>query len=49
MIEELPPVPLAGGSERFGALPDVGFYRVTAQAVGGTPDAVAILQTTYRR
>ena len=49
VIEELPPVPMAGGSERFGALPDVGFYRVTAQAVGGTTDAVAILQTTYRR
>lgn len=49
VIEELPAVPLAGGSERFGPLPDIGFYRVTAQAVGGTNDAVAILQTTYRR
>jgi type IV pilus assembly protein PilX len=49
VIEELPPVPLAGGSERFGPLPDVGFFRVTAQAVGGTADAVTILQTTYRR
>jgi len=49
VIEEMPPVPIAGGSERFGPLPDVGFYRVTAQAVGGTTDAVAILQTTYRR
>ena len=49
VIEEMPPVPVAGGSERFGPLPDVGFYRVTAQAVGGTADAVAILQTTYRR
>jgi type IV pilus assembly protein PilX len=49
VIEELPPVPQAGGSARFGPLPDVGFYRVTAQAVGGTTDAVVILQTTYRR
>jgi type IV pilus assembly protein PilX len=49
VIEELPPVPVVGGSERFGPLPDVGFYRVTAQAVGGTADAVSVLQTTYRR
>ena len=49
VIEELPPVPVAGGSERFGPLPDIGFYRVTAQGVGGTSDAVSILQTTYRR
>jgi type IV pilus assembly protein PilX len=49
VIEELPPVPVAGGSQRFGPLPDIGFYRVTAQAVGGSADAVTILQTTYRR
>jgi type IV pilus assembly protein PilX len=49
VIEELPAVPVAGGSERFGPLPDIGFYRVTAQGVGGTADAVSILQTTYRR
>lgn len=49
VIEELPPVPVAGGSERFGPLPDIGFYRVTAQGVGGSADAIAILQTTYRR
>jgi type IV pilus assembly protein PilX len=49
VIEELPPVPDEGGSERFGPLPDIGFYRVTAQGVGGSVDAVAILQTTYRR
>ena len=48
-IEELPAVPPEGGSERFGALPDYGFYRVTAAAVGGTTDAVTILQTTFRR
>lgn len=49
VIEELPPVPEAGGSERFGALPDIGFYRITAQAQGGSADAITILQTTYRR
>ena len=49
VIEELPAVPIEGGSERFGALPDAGFYRVTARGVGGTADAVSILQTTYRR
>ena len=49
VIEELPPVPAEGDSLRFGALPDVGFYRVTARAVGGTTDAVSVLQITYRR
>jgi type IV pilus assembly protein PilX len=49
VIEELPALPDTGGSERFGALPDVGFYRITAQAQGGSADAVTILQTTYRR
>lgn len=49
VIEELPSVPVEGGSERFGPLPDVGFYRVTARGLGGSADAVSILQTTYRR
>jgi type IV pilus assembly protein PilX len=49
VIEELPAVPVAGGSERFAPLPDAGFFRVTAQGVGGTADAITILQTTYRR
>lgn len=49
VIEELPALPAEGGSVRFGALPEVGFYRVTALGFGGTADAVAILQTTYRR
>jgi type IV pilus assembly protein PilX len=49
VIEELPAVPVEGGSERFGPLPEIGFYRVTARAVGGTTDAVSVLQTTYRR
>lgn len=49
VIEELPPVPIAGGSVRFGALPDVRFYRVTARGVGGTQDAVNLLQSNYQR
>lgn len=49
VIEELPPVPAPGGSLRFGALPETAFYRVTARAVGGTTDAVSVLQITYRR
>lgn len=49
VIEELPSVPAEGDSVRFDALPDIAFYRVTARGVGGTEDAVAILQTTYRR
>lgn len=49
VIEELPPIPSPGDSARFGPLPEVGVYRVTARAEGGTTDAVVILQTTYRR
>lgn len=49
VIEELPPLPAAGGSVRFGALPEAGFYRITARGVGGTEEAVSILQSTYRR
>lgn len=49
IIEELPALPAEGGSVRFGALPEIGFYRVTARGFGGTSDAVVILQTTYRR
>jgi type IV pilus assembly protein PilX len=49
VIEELPRVTLPGGSVKFGALPDVGFYRVTARSLGGVADAVVILQSTYRR
>lgn len=49
VIEELPPVPAPGDSVRFGALPEVGFYRVTARGVGGSAEAVSIIQSTYRR
>ena len=49
VIEEMPPIAGSGDSLRFGPLPDVGVYRVTARSTGGTNDAVVILQTTYRR
>lgn len=49
VIEELPPIPGSDDSIAFGPLPDVGVYRVTSRATGGTPDAVVILQSTYRR
>lgn len=49
VIEELPPLPAPGGSLKFGALPEVGLYRITARGTGGSDDAVRILQTTYRR
>lgn len=46
VIEELPPeLPLAPDEP----LADPEFYRVTARGVGGTTDAVVILQATYRR
>ncbi len=49
VIEELPPVPAPGESLAFGPLSEVGVYRITARGVGGTEDAVSILQTTFRR
>lgn len=49
VIEELPAVPGEGDSVAFGALPEVGFYRITARGIGGTTDAIVILQSTYRR
>ena len=49
IIEELPPVPIEGESEKFGALPEPELYRITARGMGGTMNAVVILQSTYRR
>ena len=49
VVEELPRVTLPGGSVKFGALSDAGFYRITARSLGGVADAVVILQSTYRR
>jgi type IV pilus assembly protein PilX len=52
VVEELPvSLSSANGSlvEGGGGVGEAGFYRITARAVGGSTDAVAILQTTYRR
>ncbi|MGF1615871.1 MAG: PilX N-terminal domain-containing pilus assembly protein [Gammaproteobacteria bacterium] len=51
LIEALPPIPASGtgGSSKFGALADVGVYRVTARGVGGTAAAVVMLEATFRR
>lgn len=51
LIEALPSIPASGtgGSAKFGALPDIGVYRITARGVGGTTTAVVMLEGTYRR
>ena len=49
VIEELPVVEDTAGSVRFPPAPGMEFYRITAQAQGGSADAITILQTTYRR
>lgn len=50
VVEELwtsgPPV---GGSVALAPLEPTTLYRVTARGIGGTEDAVAIVQTLYRR
>ncbi|MGX2042138.1 pilus assembly PilX family protein [Methylocaldum sp. MU1018] len=38
-----------GGSVKFGPIPDVGRFRITARGVGGTTDAVVLLQSYYNR
>lgn len=49
-IVELPPVPPAGSSARKGiAVPDTSFYRVIARAEGGSAEAGAIIETTFKR
>lgn len=50
IIEELPPVPPAGGTLAADEpLGELSMYRVTARAVGGSGNAVVILQTIYQR
>jgi type IV pilus assembly protein PilX len=49
VIEELPAVPSAGFSKKAGAIPETGYYRVTARGVGGNPNTLRFVQTTYRR
>ncbi|KXX66175.1 PilX N-terminal domain-containing pilus assembly protein [Marichromatium gracile] len=47
VIEELAPAPTS--STKFGPLPDIRYYRVTARSLGGTSNARVILQTVYQR
>jgi type IV pilus assembly protein PilX len=49
VIEELPRVEIPGASVKFGPQPDFGLYRLTARSVGGTTDAVVMLQAVFRR
>jgi type IV pilus assembly protein PilX len=53
IIEELPPLPTStsGGSvkESPTLFSEVGIYRVTARGVGGTGNAVVMIEGTYRR
>ncbi|OOG24912.1 hypothetical protein B1C78_07505 [Thioalkalivibrio denitrificans] len=50
VIEQFPPSPdPAGTLAADGPMPEVEMFRVTARAVGGSAEAVVILQTTFRR
>lgn len=49
VIEELPSVPGTGFSLKAGAIPETGYYKVTARGVGGNLNTVRLVQTTYRR
>ncbi len=49
IIEELPPVPEAGASLEAGVPSEANYYRVTARGVGGTENAVVMVQSTYKR
>lgn len=49
IIEELPPVPEAGGSLEAGVPTERSFYRVTARGTGGTQNAVVMVQSIYKR
>lgn len=50
VIEELTlAAPVSNGSVKLAPLETTSLYRVTARGVGGTPDAVAIVQILYRR
>ncbi len=48
-LEQMPSTSGAGGSSEAGVAYDVGVYRVTARGIGGSPNAVVILQSTFRR
>jgi len=49
VIEELPAIPAASESQKFGALQEQSLYKVTARSTGGSGAAVVILQSTIQR
>lgn len=49
VIEELPPVNITGGSQRFGALSESAAYRITALGYGGATSTTVMLQSSYLR
>lgn len=49
IIEELPVVPEAGASLEAGVPSEANYYRVTARGIGGTENAVVMVQSTYKR
>jgi type IV pilus assembly protein PilX len=50
VIETMPAISGAGsGSLKFSALSDSGVYKITSRGVGGNPNTVVMLQSTYRR
>jgi type IV pilus assembly protein PilX len=49
IVEQLPPVPEPGGSLEVGVPMERNFYRVTARGVGGTANAVVMVQSIYKR
>lgn len=49
IIEQMPAVAESGDSLEAGVAQDSQYYRVTARATGGTTDAVALVQSLYKR
>lgn len=49
VVEQMPAVTGPGSSLVVGPLSSSSYYRITARGVGGTTNAVVILQATFRR
>jgi type IV pilus assembly protein PilX len=52
IIEQLVSVPLmgtGGSAQQTGTSPNANMFRIVARGVGGTPAAIIVLQSTYRR
>lgn len=49
VCQNIPLPKTAGGSLKFGAVADIGLYRVTARGTGGTTETTIVLQSYYRR